>query len=186
MFTSLKNHFLIAMPDLEDPYFFRSVIYLCDHTENGAIGIIINQPLLKLRLSDILEKTQLLSPSLDISDPLILSGGPVQKDRGFILHDKESTWQTTIPVSEQISLTTSPDILHAIAHHQGPAHALIALGFSNWTRGQLEKEMAANHWLYSPADFNLLFNLPIARRWKAAAALIGVVMDKISSDVGHA
>lgn len=186
MFTSLKNHFLIAMPSLTDPYFFRSVIYLCDHTDNGALGIMINQPLLTLSLSDILDNPVSLAPNLNIADPLILNGGPMQQNRGFVLHDQKNTWQSTLPVSDELSLTTSPDILHAIAHHQGPTQALIALGFSSWIRGQLEKEMALNHWLYSPADITVLFQVPIERRWKAAAALIGVDIEKLSSDVGHA
>ena len=180
MFTSLKNHLLIAMPSLMDPHFFRSVTYLCEHTEGGAIGIIINQPLLDLRLGEVLEP--------EIAGRLVFSGGPMQKERGFILHGNgtDTTWESTLKISDTISLTTSPDILKSISANQGPTHTLIALGFAHWEAQQLEKEMSQNAWLYGPANFDILFHMAIENRWRAASALMGVDVDRLSSDIGHA
>jgi putative transcriptional regulator len=186
MFTSLKNHFLIAMPSLLDPHFFRSVTYLCEHNEQGAVGIVINQPLLHLRLGDILEQMGIRTDYPEVAGRLAFHGGPVQKERGFILHNKGSTWQSTLDISENIALTTSPDILQAIAKNQGPPHTLIALGFASWAGGQLEKEMAENHWLYGPAHFDILFHMAIESRWRMAAVLMGVDVTRLSSDIGHA
>lgn len=188
MFTSLKNHLLIAMPSLMDPHFFRSVTYLCEHTENGAIGIVINQPLLNLRLGDVLEQMDLRTDYPEIAGRLVFNGGPLQKERGFILHGNGSNteWQSTLKISDTISLTTSPDILRAISTNQGPTHTLIALGFAHWEAQQLEKEMSQNAWLYGPANFDILFHMAIEHRWRAAAALMGVDVDRLSSDVGHA
>jgi len=186
MTTSLKNHFLIAMPSLMDPHFFRSVTYICEHSENGAIGIVINQPLANLRLGDILEEMGVKTNYPEIAGQLVFGGGPMHTERGFILHEKEKTWATTIDISDQISLTTSPDILQAIAEKQGPAHTLIALGYANWEKGQLEKEMSENAWLYGPASADIIFHMAIEHRWRAAAALMGVDVDRLSSDIGHA
>jgi len=186
MFTSLKNHFLIAMPSLMDPHFFRSVTYICEHTENGGIGIVINQPLANVRLGDILEQMGFRTNYPEISGRLVFNGGPVQKERGFILHSPESTWESTLKISDTISLSTSPDILKAIALNQGPTHTLIALGFAHWEAGQLEQEMSDNAWLYGPANVDILFHMAIETRWRAAAALMGVDVDRLSSDIGHA
>ena len=186
MFTSLKNHFLIAMPSLIDPYFFRSVTYLFQHTEQGATGLIINQPLLPLRLGDVLEQIEIKTDYPEIANRLVFNGGPVQKDRGFILHSSEMTWNSTVKISPQISLTTSLDVLEAIAKNAGPAQWLVALGFANWHEGQLEKEMAENSWLYGPTHVDILFLMSIEKRWKAAATLMGVDVNRLSNDVGHA
>lgn len=183
---SLKNHFLIAMPSLLDPNFFRSVTYLCAHDEQGATGIIINQPLPTVRLNDILEQIGIHTSYPEVANRLVFNGGPLQKDRGFILHSSNTVWNTTLNVSEQISLTTSPDILKAIAQNQGPTHALIALGYANWQPGQLEQELAANAWLYGPANFDILFYMAIEQRWRAAATVMGIDINRLSSDVGHA
>lgn len=186
MLTSLKNHFLIAMPALLDPNFFRSVTYICEHDEKGAIGIIINQPLLPLRLGDILEQMGIRTDYPEIAGQLVFNGGPVQQERGFILHNKGETWQSTLDINDKISLTTSPDILQAIAQNHGPSHSLIALGFANWESGQLEKEMIENSWIYGPAHFDILFHMAIEHRWRTAAALMGVDIERLSSDIGHA
>lgn len=186
MFTSLKNHFLIAMPSLMDPHFFRTVTYLCEHNENGAIGIVINQPLLNLRLGDILEQIGIRTDYPEIAGRIVFSGGPLHTERGFILHEKGTEWQSTLPINDTIALTTSPDILQAIALNQGPTHTLIALGYANWEPGQLEKEMSENSWLYGPANTDILFHMAIDQRWRAAAALMGVDVDRLSTDIGHA
>ncbi len=186
MFTSLKNHFLIAMPSLLDPHFFRSVTYLCEHTEQGAIGIIINQPLQNLRLGDVLEIMHIPTDYPEIDGRLILNGGPVQKNRCFTLHNKDRNWQSTLDISDTIAFTTSTDILQAIAQNQGPSQSLIALGFARWAAGQLEQEVANNTWLYGPANFDILFHMAVNRRWRAAAALMGVDIDRLSDEIGHA
>lgn len=186
MHTSLKNHFLIAMPSLMDPQFFRSVTYLCEHTEKGAIGIVINQPILHLRLGDILEQMGIRTNYPEVAGRLVFAGGPVHTERGFILHERGKKWQSTLEISDTISLTTSPDILQAIANNEGPMHSLIALGFANWEENQLEKELSQNSWLYGPASFDILFHMSIEYRWRAAALLMGVDVSRLSNDIGHA
>jgi len=186
MSTSFKNHFLIAMPSLLDPNFFRSVTYLCEHNSEGATGIVINQPLPSIRLNDILEQIGIHTAYPEVANRVVFNGGPVQKDRGFILHSSNTVWNSTLKVSQQISLTTSPDILKAIAQNQGPTHALIALGYAHWQAGQLEQELAANTWLYGPANFDILFYMAIEHRWRAAATAMGVDINRLSSDIGHA
>ena len=188
MFTSLKNHLLIAMPSLMDPHFFRSVTYLCEHTEGGAVGIVINQPLLNLRLAEVLEQMALSTHYPEIACRLVFNGGPLQKERGFILHTNgdHATWESTLKISDTLSLTTSPDILKSISANQGPRHTLVALGFAHWEARQLEKEMCENAWLYGPANIDILFHMAIEDRWRAAAALMGVNVDCLSSDIGHA
>lgn len=184
--NSLKGYFLIAMPSLMDPHFFRSVTYLCDHTEEGALGIVINQPLANLRLANILEQMGIQTEYPEIENHIVFSGGPVHPERGFILHESGKKWQSTTEVNDTIALTTSPDILQAIARNEGPNHKLIALGYANWEQGQLEKEMSENAWLYAPANIDILFHMSIEYRWKAAAALMGVDVDRLSNDIGHA
>lgn len=183
---SLKNHFLIAMPSLMDPRFFHSVTYLCEHSENGALGIVINQLIPHLRLGDVLEQMALKTNFPEIEAQQIFAGGPAHLERGFVLHEKGKSWHSTLDISDAISLSTSPDILAAIARNEGPTHTLIALGMANWEAGQLEKELSENSWLYGPANFDIIFNLAIPARWRAAAALMGVDVDKLSSDIGHA
>lgn len=184
--NSFKNHFLIAMPSLMDPHFFRSVTYLCDHSPNGAIGIVINQPLVNIRLGNILSQIGIKTEYPEVENRLVFSGGPVHAERGFVLHETGAVWQSTIAVSDSIALTATPDILQAIAQNQGPKHTLIALGYANWEPGQLEKEIAENSWLYGPASDDVLFHMAIEYRWKAAAALMGVDVDRLSNDIGHA
>ena len=186
MFTSLKNHFLIAMPSLMDPQFFHSVTYLCEHNENGAIGIVINQPLAHLRLGDILEGMNIRTSYPEVASRIVFTGGPIHIERGFILHEKGTQWQSTLVISDEISLTTSPDILSAIALDQGPKKSLIALGYATWEKGQLEREMAENSWLYGPANSDIIFHMAIENRWRAAAALMGVDIERLSGDIGHA
>ncbi len=186
VFTSLKNHFLIAMPSLMDPHFFRSVTYICEHSEKGAIGIIINQPILQIRLGDLLEQMEIRTAYPEIASRFVFNGGPSQKERGFVLHGNDSKWESTLIISDTISLTTSPDILQAISNNEGPTHTLVALGYANWEAQQLENELAQNAWLYGPADFDILFHMAIEHRWRAAAALMGVDVDRLSSDIGHA
>lgn len=185
MMTPLKDHLLIAMPTLQDPFFFRSVIYLCEHNEQGALGLVINQPL-EMHLGDILKQMGLEADNLLIAQQVVFAGGPTHRERGFILHHSGPHFEHTIDISKDIALTTSPDILRAIAKHEGPRENLIALGYAHWEPHQLEKEMAENSWLYAKTTPDILFHVPIERRWRHAAELAGIDLDKLSDDVGHA
>lgn len=186
MFNSLKDHFLIAMPTLLDPHFFRTVTYLCEHTEKGATGIIINQPLIHLRLKDVLTQINIKTNYEEIANRLVFFGGPLHPERGFVLHKRGKPWQSTIDINPEISLTTSSDILQALSENEGPSQTLIALGCAHWEPGLLEKELAENHWLCGPANFDIIFHMAIEYRWRAAAALMGFDINRLSTDVGHA
>ncbi|MCU7852555.1 MAG: YqgE/AlgH family protein [Candidatus Thiodiazotropha sp. (ex Monitilora ramsayi)] len=183
--TNLTNHFLIAMPGLEDPNFFHTVTYICEHTSDGAMGIVINRPM-DLHLADIFEQLEIKISSTKISEQLVYLGGPVQSDRGFVLHDSSTEWNSTLKITSEISVTTSLDILEAIATDKGPAENLIALGYAGWGAGQLESELAQNAWLSGPAKSDIIFNRSSQERWQAAADLLGVDLNLLSSDTGHA
>ncbi len=181
----LGNHFLIAMPKLADPNFFHTVTYLCEHNEEGALGIVINRPI-KLTLREILQQMELEPVRDEIGNQPIYLGGPVQQDRGFVLHRPLGDWEATLQVSEAIGVTSSRDILTAIAEGKGPDDSFIALGYAGWGAGQLEQEMAANAWLSGPADERIVFEMPPEQRWEAAAAKLGVDLNLLSGDTGHA
>ncbi|GAB4345898.1 MAG: YqgE/AlgH family protein [Gammaproteobacteria bacterium] len=181
----LTNHFLIAMPTLEDPNFARTVTYICEHNEEGAMGIVINRPL-DLHLGDVLSHMDLKPKGEQVAQQSVLLGGPVQRERGFVLHSPASDWDATLRINERIGVTTSRDILAAIAEGEGPEHALVALGYAGWAPGQLEQEMADNAWLSGPADYEILFELPFHARWEAAALSLGVDLHTLSDEVGHA
>ena len=180
----LSNHFLIAMPGLADPNFFHTVTYICEHDADGAMGIVINRPL-DLNLADILTHMDIQATPETAGLP-VFQGGPVQTERGFVLHAPLGEWEATLPVSEQIGVTASQDVLAAIAAGKGPKRALIALGYAGWGAGQLERELAENAWLSGPATAEVLFDTPVEKRWASAAALLGVDLNLLSSDTGHA
>lgn len=183
--TSLANHFLIAMPALTDPNFQQSVTYICEHNEEGAMGIIINRPL-DIQLGDVLQHMDIEAEHSQIANQLVYLGGPVQTERGFVIHRPPGHWEAMLRVSESVGVTTSQDILSAIACGSGPDRAVVALGYAGWGPGQLEKELAANAWLSGPADLSIIFDLPWEKRWEAAANLVGVDIHLLSADVGHA
>jgi len=183
--TNLTNHFLIAMPSLEDGNFSRSVTYICEHNENGALGITINRPS-EISLSEILYQLQIKQMPAEIKDQTVLSGGPVQTDRGFILHSPIGKWDSSLKVTENIAVTTSQDIIQAIANNEGPENSLIALGYAGWGPGQLEYEISENSWLNCPATEDILFKTAIEKRWSAAAMLLGIDLQLLSNQTGHA
>ena len=183
--TDLSNHFLIAMPGLQDSNFYRTVTYICEHSEQGAMGIIINRPL-EFELADILEQMDIEAVSQGTGNQPVFSGGPVQTERGFVLHPPTGSWDATTQVTPEISITTSRDILEAIAASKGPDQSLIALGYAGWGEGQLEEEISANAWLSGPADTQIIFKMAPEQRWKAAAQLLGVDLNLISGEAGHA
>ena len=183
--TTLQHQLLIAMPQMDDPHFAETVIYLVDHGPDGAMGLVINRPN-GLHLDDLLEQLRPEVPAtLEDTQLALYSGGPVQNDRGFVLHDAGPTFQNTLEL-EELSLTTSPDVLFAISDGSGPARHLITLGYSGWGPGQLEEELAANLWLTTPATTALLFETPTEQLLGAAAALLGIVLHLLSRLAGHA
>lgn len=183
--SNLKNHFLIAMPSISEGIFANSITYICEHSEQGAMGIVINHPL-DLRLNEMLEHLEISDIRYPHNEP-ILAGGPVHMDRGFVLHRSTSQrWDSTLHICDQVSLTTSQDILAAIAHDEGPADSIVALGYAGWGAGQLETELAENAWLTTPADFDIIFKTPIEQRAQAAAATLGIDLALIAPQAGHA
>ena len=183
--TYLTGHLLIAMPAMTDPNFTRTVTYICEHNENGALGIVINRPL-QMDLGEVFEQLALEPADADLSKQPVLRGGPVQTERGFVLHEPSQGWDSTVEVSPTVHLTTSQDILTAMAQGTGPKRALMALGYAGWGAGQLEMEIGANAWLSVPASPAIVFETPYENRWLAAAELLGINLATISSEAGHA
>lgn len=183
---SLKNHFLLAMPGLQDPRFKQAVIYLCEHSpETGAMGFTINHPT-EVPQSRIFDEFELEYSAIIGQQPL-LDGGPVQQQRGFVIHRPGHTrWQTTTEIADDICITASKDIIADIALCKGPSASLITLGYAGWEPGQLEREIAENSWLVVEADSSILFDIPFELRAKAAAAKLGLDLDRISPQAGHA
>ncbi len=183
--TTFVDHFLIAMPGLCTGIFADSVTYICEHGDQGAMGIVINHPL-DLSLEDIFEQLNISNPSHPHHEP-ILAGGPVSTERGFVLHnDTSKHWDSSLQVSDTLCLTSSQDILAAIARNEGPSQSLVALGYAGWTAGQLENELANNAWLTAPANGDIIFNTPIELRAQTAASTLGIDLALISTDIGHA
>lgn len=181
----LTDQFLIAMPSLMDPNFYHTVTYICEHNANGAMGIVINQPL-EVSFSDVVEEMDISCDDPEILSEIIYNGGPVQPDRGFVIHQPLGEWDSTLRIGDDTALTASRDIIAAIAEGQGPERRLVALGYAGWGAGQLEQEITDNAWLTCPAEHEIIFQLPVDKRWEAAASLIGVDVKTISSDIGHA
>ncbi len=182
--NSLRDHFLIAMPGLQDSIFAHTITYICEHSPDGAMGIVINHPL-NLSLGDIFEQMEMPANSR-IGREAVLSGGPVQVERGFVLHSAGKRWESTLQISPDISLTASRDIIQAMAENRGPENAVVALGYAGWGAGQLEAEIASNAWLTVPADSHILFDTPVEQRWSSAAKQLGIDLNLISATAGHA
>ncbi len=185
MTTPLANQFLIAMPGLGDPHFFRTVTLVCEHSAEGAMGIIINRPV-DLTLGEVFEQLDIAHSDSRAAGQAVYLGGPIQNNRGFVLHEPLGAYESTLAVSATLGVSTSRDVLAAIANHKGPAHFLLALGYAGWGPGQLEQEIADNAWLCVPASAEILFKTPSEARWSAAAHLLGVDMAQLCGDVGHA
>ena len=183
--TSLANQFLIAMPGTRDPLFKRSVAFVCQHGEDGAMGLLVNR-LSEYRLGDVLAQMNIKSDLSRISEAPVLIGGPVQPERGFVLHSPPGDWESSYKVSERLCVTTSRDVLAAMARGEGPRDAFIALGYAGWEAGQLERELLDNAWLAMPVDENILFSVPFEDRWHAVWRQLGVDVGRISPVAGHA
>ena len=183
--SSLTNQLLIAMPRMADPNFSTTVTLICEHNDDGALGIIINRPL-SLTLSGLFKQLDIDAPHSAHGKEPVLAGGPVGTERGFVLHGPERDYQNTLPVSEAIKLTLSRDIIDAMAAGEGPEKSLVALGYAGWGAGQLEQEMLANSWLNVLATPELVFDTPFAERWDSAARTLGIDITSLSTDAGHA
>ena len=185
MMASLQGHFLIATPALNGSYFHHAVIYVCEHDEEGAMGLVINHPA-DITLNALLSNVNIenLAPE-NISSPILL-GGPMQQQQGIILHDSPLHMDISSQITDSVYLSASTDLLRKIGTEQSPRHSLIALGYSGWEAGQLEQELADNSWLMVNANNEILFNTPSDQRWHAAAKLLGIDINLISSSAGHA
>ena len=183
--VNLTHHFLIAMPNMADPFFSKSLTYICEHNEQGALGIVVNRAI-DLSVSSLLDQLEIPAENLEIGHTQVHFGGPVQTDRGFVLHKPLGEWQSTLQVDEEIGLTTSKDILQALAEGAGPDKFFITLGYAGWAPGQLEHEISLNAWLTVEADTSVIFDLPLALRFDAAMQLLGINPLNLSDDAGHA
>lgn len=192
--TNLTNHFLIAMPGLQDAMFSRSVVYLCEHSERGALGLVINKPC-DIDLKRLFEKVELPLCRADLSNAPVFLGGPVQTERGFVLHEPtfaqadkptESVYASTMTIPGGLEMTTSKDVLEALSTGAGPRKVLVSLGYAAWGEGQLESELSENSWLTVAANNSVIFDTPVAQRYDQALLLLGLEAWMLSPDAGHA
>lgn len=181
----LTHKFLIAMPAMADPNFAGSVVYVCEHTDKGALGLVINRPT-ELTLEGLFDKIDLKLEIAPWKDTPVYFGGPVQTERGFVLHVPAGQYSSSLPVRDDIALTTSKDVLEAVAGGTGPSKLLVTLGYSGWGAGQLESEVSANAWLTVDAQQSIIFDTPAEARQAAALRLLGVDPLQLSAQAGHA
>jgi len=183
--VNLTDNFLIAMPALEDPYFSNSLVYVCEHNENGALGIIVNRPI-DMNLAGLLEKIDIKLEAESLADLPVYFGGPVQLDRGFVLHRPVGNWQSTLAVNGDVGLTSSRDVLASVGSAGLPSEIIVTLGYAGWSAGQLEEEIAQNSWLTVAAKPSILFDLPPEERLPAAMQKLGISFSQLSDVAGHA
>ena len=191
---NLTHHFLIAMPGMEDASFARSVVYLCEHSERGALGLIINKPT-DISLKGLFDKVDLSLGRNDLTNAPVFLGGPVQTERGFVLHEslhgtgdipEESAYASTMVIPGGLEMTTSKDVLEALSTGAGPRRVLVTLGYSAWGEGQLESELAENSWLTVGADLAVIFDTPVEQRYDSALGLLGLEAWRLAPGAGHA
>ncbi|MEO5793596.1 MAG: YqgE/AlgH family protein [Rhodoferax sp.] len=191
---NLTHHFLIAMPGLEDEAFAKSVVYLCEHSPRGAMGLVINKPS-DISLKSLFDKVELPLRRADLSESPVFQGGPVQTERGFVLHEAfissdidptESVYASTMAIPGGLEMTTSKDVLEALSTGAGPRRVLVSLGYSAWGEGQLEAELGENSWLTVEADLGVIFDTPVAERYDQALLLLGLQSWMLSPEAGHA
>lgn len=183
--VNLTDNFLIAMPTLEDPYFSNALVYICEHNENGALGIIVNRPI-DMDLAGLFDKIDLKLEAENLAKLPVYFGGPVQLDRGFVLHRPVGQWQSTLAVNSEVGLTSSRDVLNSVGSEGLPAEIIVTLGYAGWDAGQLESELAQNSWLTVPAKAEILFDLPPEERLPAAMLKLGISFTQLSDVAGHA
>jgi putative transcriptional regulator len=182
---NLTHHFLIAMPNMADPYFSKSLTYICEHNDQGALGLVVNRPI-DMTLQALLDRLSMRMQSSSFADAPIYFGGPVQTDRGFVLHAPAGDWQSTLRVGEAIGLTTSKDILEAVSRGEGPERMLVTLGYAGWSPGQIEHEISQNAWLTVEATDGIIFETPAEERLPAAMGLLGLDFARLQDEAGHA
>jgi len=182
---NLTHHFLIAMPSMADPYFAKTLTYICEHNDQGALGLVVNRPI-DMTLQALFERLSLSITDVALSESPIYFGGPVQTDRGFVLHEPAGNWQSTLRVGEMIGLTTSKDILEAVGRGEGPKRMLVTLGYAGWSPGQLEQELSQNAWLTVEAKDAILFDIPAEERLPKAMQLLGLDYARLQDEAGHA
>ncbi|WP_026958261.1 MULTISPECIES: YqgE/AlgH family protein [Aliagarivorans] len=188
---SLQNQFLLAMPGLSDPYFKRSVVYVCEHNDEGAMGLVINIPV-DLSVEGLLEQIELPEhqeaeeDERDSLDKPVYQGGPMARERGFVLHSPKPGFNSSMQLSSELMITTSKDVLETLGTGSEPNDYLVTLGYAGWGAGQLEQEIADNSWLTLPATTDIIFDVPSHQRWEAAAKHLGIDIWQLSSDAGHA
>ncbi len=183
--TYLDNKLLLAMPNMTDPRFERSVVYICSHDSSGAMGLVINQAFSNLDFASLLNQLD-IEVEENVPDIAIHSGGPVEPGRGFVLHSADYVQESTLIVSEHLALTATVDVLKAIANGSGPRNHLLALGYAGWGAGQLDNEIQANAWMTAEADDEIIFNTELEQKWPRAMAMLGINISMLSGDAGHA
>jgi len=182
---NLTHHFLIAMPNMADPYFSKTLTYVCEHNDQGALGLVVNRPL-DMTLQALFERLSLELRDHERADAPVYFGGPVQTDRGFVLHEPAGNWQSTLRVRDVIGLTTSKDVLEAVGRGAGPQQILVTLGYAGWSAGQLEHELSQNAWLTVEARDAIIFDTPAEERLPAAMELLGLDFARLQDEAGHA
>ncbi|GLR12361.1 YqgE/AlgH family protein [Chitinimonas viridis] len=182
---NLSRQFLIAMPAMADPIFAKSLVFVCDHNDQGAMGVIVNRPL-GMNMRTLFQQVDIELRREDVAEQEVYFGGPVQTDRGFVLHQPLGNWQSTLAVEDELGLTTSKDVLLAMGEGGGPDRMFISLGYAGWEAGQLESELGQNAWLTVDADIEVIFSLPSEQRYEAALGLLGIDMAMLSDTAGHA
>ena len=183
---SLTNHFLIAMPALQDPFFKHAVAYICEHNDEGAMGLVINQPV-DVTVGELLDKIEINNDKTHLATlDNVYAGGPVKTDRGFVLHSPKPGYSSSQTLSSDIMITTSKDVLASLTSSDAPERFIITLGYAGWEQGQLEQELLDNSWMVIEADAEIIFNTPISERWHKALELAGIDPDKLSLEAGHA
>lgn len=182
---TLAGQLLIALPALSDPNFARSVTLICQHDADGAMGVVVNRPS-EYTLGEVFRQMGIESADEALNARQVVAGGPVHPERGFVLHDGDRGWDSSLAIGDGLYVTTSRDVLEALARGEGPGSAMVALGCAGWGAGQLEHELRENSWLTAPADAELLFGLPLEARWQGAAGRIGVDMSRMADYAGHA
>ncbi len=183
--SNLRNNLLIAMPNMHDPHFDHTVTLICQHDEHGAFGVTINRPL-EITVGELLAQLEIQVDNPSIAGKAAVSGGPVQPEQGFVLHNTDRTWDSTLQIADNISITSSKDILVDLARGSGPEHFLLVLGCAGWSPGQLEQELKDNVWLTCPSNNAILFDMPFPHRWRGAASTLGIDVGLLGSVAGHA
>lgn len=183
--ASLANHFLVAMPNLHDPSFRHAVVYVCEHQPDGAVGLIVNHPM-EYPMKMVFDQLKIPSEESVMRESPVMFGGPVQPERGFVIHRPQGNWRSSLLLQQDVTVTTSNDIIRAIAGKDGPKDVLVALGFAGWSEKQLDEEILANSWLVCPYNSELMYEVPYDKRWEYAGSILGIRINELGSQIGHA